>query len=277
MKMKDFIKLILFLLILFIAVLVVITQRLYQKDKKEKYTAIRSRRREEPAIPSSGYASEQEDLMQKCEESRLKLEEVRANKVYASLFELLIPRNQQLMGLCHYRLESASKEKVREDLNYLIGMNFNNELFNQGFCLNEQGDLENLRSNNRKQSITQPDMNIPVSELKRLMANYDNERNRLELYNKRKKMCAELAKPIFHLRTMIEAGKTDKLAVRNEITELERIFNRYGFEFKYYEDFTETSMDAKQFLHGDDWSLDYPALYQNGAVYCDYVGRRKAV
>lgn len=271
--MKEFLKILLFFLVLVLVVLLFAFRKLGQSGKKDRYKAIRGTMKEETASTVDADKKETCNLLQRYNESRLKLEEAKGNKDYAVLFENLIPRMQQLMGLAYYRLDIASKDKLLEDLNYLVGINLNNELFNLGFRLNEQGILEYLRINRSQEE--QPSQNRSEAELMQLIARNDNERSRLSIYKERKELCAALVKSIQQLRKMIALEQVDILEIRKEIHGIDNSFHRYGFEFKYYEDFSESSLDAKQFLIGDEWSLDYPALYQNGALYCDNVGRKK--
>ena len=271
--MKEFLKILLFLFVLALVVLLYVFRKLSRSGMRDSNKVIRGRTDEEVAPTVVENKKDTGNLLQRYQDSRLKLEEAKGNRVYASLFENLIPRMQQLMGLAYYRLDQASKDKLLEDLNYLVGINLNNELFNQGFRLNEQGVLEGFRLN--RSQVEQSNQKRSEAELKQLIASYENERSRLAIYNERKELCAALAKSIQVLRNMVALEQVDQQTVRKEIQNIDRSFRRYGFEFKYYEDFSESSNDAKQFLIGDEWSLDYPALYQNGALYCDYVGRKK--
>ena len=265
---------VIFVLLIFALVLVIVLRLLEQGKKEDIFKTIRGKTDDKPIFPGDVSEDQQELLRKKYQQSRLKLEEAYNSKGYASLIETLIPRIQQLMGWYRYRFPVFPEEKLLEDLKYLLGVNLNNELTNQGFRINDQGIIENVRAN-RMQLPPEAKQDLPEAELKQLIESYEKERARLAIYRDRKELCNALGKPLLMLRRPMEAGKINRETVRHELRELEQTFLRFGFEFKYYEDFPKNTIDAKQFIHGDEWTFDYPALYQNGTLYCDYVGRRR--
>lgn len=248
------------------------------KNSNINHRYIRERYETQPTVPLASdkeeIEQEKEIYRQKCKESFRKLEDVKANKVYASLIEILIPRIQKLMGYMKYNLPVGADSKLLEILRYLIGVNFDNELYNQCFLLNNQGILEYTRMKPNR-SMENIDEKLDLNELKLLLERNEKEEKNLRGYYERKQMCLAIGLPLKNLKRLSEAERIDKLAIEKEILNLEQIFLKYGFEFKFYEDFPKDSLEVNRFMRGDEWSLDYPALYLNGALYCDYVGRRK--
>ncbi|MDF2539176.1 MAG: hypothetical protein K0S76_2197 [Herbinix sp.] len=198
--------------------------------------------------------------------------------VYSALFLEVTPAVQKIIGYCHYNLEQEENDdKVISVLNYYLGPNLSNILFNKRFELTEKGfesktgNVAGLSDESEKLQTNRPS----VKKLLDDMESMEHQSKVFELYEDCYQVFKQAGMPIIGIRSMIQEGQLNREQLKIFREQLMETYQKNKFIFRFFEEFNEGSPEANSFIKGNEFDIDYPAVYRDGVVYCSMDGSKK--
>lgn len=211
-------------------------------------------------------------LREKYREKVETLTQIKSKSVYASLFNEVSPMIQRLLGYCRYNLnEEPDDRKILAALNYYMGDNLSNSLYHNGFELTESNFIRRIVNEKSIGNVH----NVPLERILDELEAVTSDSSDYLIYEVCYRVIEEIAHPIFAIRQIIEQGQLDRDFLLLQVEQINEAYLRNGFFFKFYEELETEPNEAKKFLIGSVWSVDYPALYREGQIYCGMVGNKK--